>query len=346
MEYIIRRCKDPSHVAVACISNGVVTAGALYRPHPAVPKPSDGAGGTTLTEAFAELVFLSVETSAQVGGLGTRLINRLKTTLTSQSIPRVLTYADNTALLFFQLQGFTHELTISADDYVGRIGEYKESVLMECVLHADIPYSRLPLMIRSARSAILAPWQAAPAHDTTPHGSTSTTSSPAQGLHHGTPTTAGTARFLAPSAPSPLPLQPLPSVHPLRLGQRLETALAIPGCTRRELNDERYQTTDHGAGLGARLVPLELGSMRLADPSTGVSAQLEEGFAQHRLPPGSGAASLPVDQALLAKTSGRRACDYYSDGPQVVADLHRLGLASKLLLDGTSLKNALRQTAA
>jgi hypothetical protein len=44
---------------------------------------------------------------------------------------------------------------MAAEDYTDRIGEYDGAVLHECVLHPELPYSRLPQLIRSTRSAIL-----------------------------------------------------------------------------------------------------------------------------------------------------------------------------------------------
>ena len=43
----------------------------------------------------------------------------LKTELVRQSLPRILTFADNFAISFFQLQGFTHKLTIDEAAAIG-----------------------------------------------------------------------------------------------------------------------------------------------------------------------------------------------------------------------------------
>ena len=87
--YISKLVVDPTHVAISCVSNGIVVAGALYRPHTSVPVPvpppqakgngkgkakvtaavpPSAADPSAMTEPFAELVFFAVDEKMQVGG--------------------------------------------------------------------------------------------------------------------------------------------------------------------------------------------------------------------------------------------------------------------------------------
>ena len=94
----------------------------------------------------------------QVGGLGTRLMNHLKEELLRQGYQRFLVYADDTALSFFLNAGCANQLTIQKADYDGRIGVYDEATLMECMLQPAVPYTRIPLLIRTARATIMSAW--------------------------------------------------------------------------------------------------------------------------------------------------------------------------------------------
>ena len=110
------------------------------------------------TEAFAELSFFCVDTARQVEGLGTRLMHRLKAELVRMGLPKILVYADSGAISFFQAQGFTHHVTVGEADLEGRIAHYVDSALMECALVEGLPYTRLPLLVRRARTRMLNKW--------------------------------------------------------------------------------------------------------------------------------------------------------------------------------------------
>jgi len=59
---------------------------------------------------FIEVVFLAVRTDQQVHGYGSRLMNQLKTWAQQNDYFHLLTYADNSAIGYFQRQGFTEEI--------------------------------------------------------------------------------------------------------------------------------------------------------------------------------------------------------------------------------------------
>jgi len=309
----------PSHVALACLSRGTVTAGALYRPHPSVERP-DGRGGVTRTAAFAELVFLSVEKANQVHGLGSRLLGRLKGAVLAQGLTRILTYADNTALSFFASHGFSPALTADPLDYRDVIGEYNDSVLMECVLDPAVPYARLPLMIRRARTLLLHAQANSHEH--------------AQGQEDaGAQSYAGAdgeARLVAtPSRLLPAPPQP-------HIGAHLERAIRDLG---RELADPADLRTDHGFGRG-RLVPQQFHS--LAGGSAGVAGEhsrLQSALAAFLA---SGAPEALQTERTLTAALERAECCFYSAGEQALGDLHREALTPILCQQSNPLRLALQ----
>jgi histone acetyltransferase len=59
---------------------------------------------------YIEVVFLAVRTDQQVHGYGSRLMNQLKTWAQKYEYYHMLTYADNSAIGYFQRQGFTEEI--------------------------------------------------------------------------------------------------------------------------------------------------------------------------------------------------------------------------------------------
>ena len=98
--YAMHSLLDPAHVAIACVYDGALAAGCVYKPHylprmapaPAAAAPPADAGAAASstsafevfeppTDSFAELLFFCVESSRQVKGLGTRMMNRLKAVL-------------------------------------------------------------------------------------------------------------------------------------------------------------------------------------------------------------------------------------------------------------------------
>ena len=65
------------------------------------------------------------------------------------------------ALGFFQKQGYTHNVAFEPARYLeAGVIEYDRTVLMECELHAEIPYARLPHFLRTARAARMREWAA------------------------------------------------------------------------------------------------------------------------------------------------------------------------------------------
>ena len=145
--YFTEMLFNPRHIAIACILRGELVAGLLYRPHahvdapPAVDECTQGATCPAGSAAFAELIFFAVDSKRQVGGLGSRLMSRLKAELLRQGISRIVTYADDNAISFFHSQGFTHKLSRSNEAY-SQMGQYVQATMMEAIQYREIPYAQ------------------------------------------------------------------------------------------------------------------------------------------------------------------------------------------------------------
>jgi histone acetyltransferase len=103
---------------------------------------------------FGEIAFLAVTGNEQVKGLGTRLMNHLKSYCQSIDIYRFLTYADNYAIGYFKKQGFSKEITLEDDKYKGYIKDYDGGTLMECVLRPEINYLDVQGMTKIQRAKV------------------------------------------------------------------------------------------------------------------------------------------------------------------------------------------------
>ncbi|WIA13916.1 hypothetical protein OEZ85_002487 [Tetradesmus obliquus] len=135
-EYICRLLLDRRHRSCALVGrNGAVLGGITYRVFP--------------QQGLGEIAFCAVAASQQVRGFGTRLMNHAKAMARDRDgIRYFLTYADNNAVGYFKKQGFTREITLPRDRWVGFIKDYDGGTLMEAVLHPKLPYTGLVDMFR------------------------------------------------------------------------------------------------------------------------------------------------------------------------------------------------------
>lgn len=95
------------------------------------------------SQRFAEIVFLAIMTSEQVKGLGTRLMNRLKSHAQREGLQYFMTYADNLAIEFFKKQGFSLKGFMPEPRWKGYIKDYSGSTPMQCQIHPQIDYVNL-----------------------------------------------------------------------------------------------------------------------------------------------------------------------------------------------------------
>ena len=141
-EYIARLVFDRRHRTLLALKNERVVGGVCYRPFHA--------------QQFAEIAFCAVTSSEQVKGYGTRLMNHLKEAAKLDSIHHFLTYADNYAIGYFRKQGFTKQVAMPPEQWVGYIKDYDGGTLMECTIQSAVNYLDVPGMVAAQREWLLA----------------------------------------------------------------------------------------------------------------------------------------------------------------------------------------------
>lgn len=127
-EYIARLVYDRSHLSMAVVRKPLTVVGGItYRPFD--------------NRAFAEIVFCAISSTEQVRGYGAHLMNHLKDYVRATSpINYFLTYADNYAIGYFKKQGFTKEITLDKNVWMGYIKDYEGGTLMQCSMLPRIRY--------------------------------------------------------------------------------------------------------------------------------------------------------------------------------------------------------------
>ena len=141
-EYIARLVFDRKHRSMVAVKNDRVVGGICYRPF--VP------------QRFGEIAFCAITSSEQVKGYGTRLMNHLKEAVKRDGLTNFLTYADNYAIGYFKKQGFSKNISMSPDRWVGYIKDYDGGTLMECSMHSNVNYLDISGMVSKQREAVFA----------------------------------------------------------------------------------------------------------------------------------------------------------------------------------------------
>jgi histone acetyltransferase len=177
--YIARLVFDRRHKSLAILSDDPqqkggdeeIIGGICYRAFPQM--------------RFAEIAFCAVNSSHQVKGYGTKLMNLLKRHGVTEGIEYFITYADNYAIGYFKKQGFTkvgpsgsicrfgslrasflpfhsmyfyslpQSISMPKGRYNGLIKDYDGGTMMECYIHPSIDFTRIPEMIKSQRDFIM-----------------------------------------------------------------------------------------------------------------------------------------------------------------------------------------------
>ena len=140
-EYIVRLVLDPRHHSMICLKNNAVIGGITYRPF--------------WRQNMGEIAFCAVSANEQVKGYGTRLMNHLKEYVCDkEAMTHLITFADNNAVGYFQKQGFTKDVMMEREKWVGYIKEYDGGTIMECHLSAQVSYTEFPVMIRKQRATV------------------------------------------------------------------------------------------------------------------------------------------------------------------------------------------------
>jgi histone acetyltransferase len=139
-EYIVRLVFDSRHISLAIFRNGRLIGGVCYRPYP--------------TRRFGEIAFLAISGTDQVRGYGTILMNNLKRHAQENGIEYFLTYADNFAIGYFQKQGFSKNIAMPKERWMGYIKDYDGGTLMECYIHPGFDYLSAKKIISAQRKYV------------------------------------------------------------------------------------------------------------------------------------------------------------------------------------------------
>ncbi|KAG1653006.1 Histone acetyltransferase KAT2A [Nymphon striatum] len=132
--YITRLVFDPKHRTLALIKDNRVIGGICFR--------------MFLSQGFTEIVFCAVTSNEQVKGYGTHMMNHLKDYHVRNGVLNFLTYADEFAIGYFKKQGFSKEIKMPKQAYLGYIKDYEGATLMECELNAHIIYTEFTSVLR------------------------------------------------------------------------------------------------------------------------------------------------------------------------------------------------------
>mmetsp|Transcript_10716 Transcript_10716/g.16240 ORF Transcript_10716/g.16240 Transcript_10716/m.16240 type:complete len:433 (+) Transcript_10716:87-1385(+) len=139
-EYIVRLVFDRRHFSLAIKKDGVIIGGICYRPY--------------MDQRFAEIAFCAVNSTEQVRGFGTILMNHLKYRVQKENIEYFLTFADNYAIGYFQKQGFSKNISMPKERWMGYIKEYDGANLMECYIHPAVDYLNVSKLVAYQRAFI------------------------------------------------------------------------------------------------------------------------------------------------------------------------------------------------
>jgi histone acetyltransferase len=143
-DYIARLVYDRNHTSVAIVKNPLeVVGGVMY-------KSFNG-------RHFAEIIFLAISSDQQVKGYGALLMSHLKDYVKATSdIMYFLTYADNYAIGYFKKQGFTKEITLAKNVWMGFIKDYEGGTIMQCSMLPRIRYLEMGRMLLKQKECVLA----------------------------------------------------------------------------------------------------------------------------------------------------------------------------------------------
>ncbi|KAL0634910.1 histone acetyltransferase [Maublancomyces gigas] len=143
-DYIARLVYDRTHLSMAIVKKPLeayVFRGITYRPFKG--------------RQFAEIVFCAISSDQQVRGYGAHLMSHLKDYVKATSdVMHFLTYADNYAIGYFKKQGFTKEITLDKQKWMGYIKDYEGGTIMQCSMIPRIRYLEAARMLAKQKEAV------------------------------------------------------------------------------------------------------------------------------------------------------------------------------------------------
>jgi histone acetyltransferase len=131
--YITRLVFNEHHRTVLLLRDGVVLGGVTFRPFTE----------RTTDPPFAEIAFCAISTQEQIRGFGSHVMAHVKTYLQAIGVHHILTYADNSAIGYFQRQGFTREINLNPATWRRCIKDYQGATLIHCKIMPDVDYLRI-----------------------------------------------------------------------------------------------------------------------------------------------------------------------------------------------------------
>lgn len=130
-QYIIRTIFSKNHTSCMEFLNGKLVGVITFRNFKSY-------------KTLIELVFCVVDSASQANGMGAKLISRFKTYCQSIGVKYILTYADITALRFFEKQGFTFNIPKALSSIFDKyIKSYNGAALMSTTIYPEIDYLHL-----------------------------------------------------------------------------------------------------------------------------------------------------------------------------------------------------------
>lgn len=145
--YIVRLIMDRIHESIIILKNvgegkpKQLIGGVVYRPF--------------YEQKFFEIAFLTIVTTEQYKGYGTRIMNVLKHYAQAKNIDYFVTYADNHAIEYFKKQGFSTKLRIPEEQYKGYIKHYDGGTIMDCYINKKIDFKNISTIMRKQKEFIM-----------------------------------------------------------------------------------------------------------------------------------------------------------------------------------------------
>mmetsp|Transcript_16918 Transcript_16918/g.18883 ORF Transcript_16918/g.18883 Transcript_16918/m.18883 type:complete len:204 (+) Transcript_16918:94-705(+) len=145
--YIVRLIMDRIHESIIILKKvgddrpKELIGGVVYRPF--------------YEQKFFEIAFLTIVTTEQYKGYGTRIMNVLKNYAQSKDIDYFVTYADNHAIEYFKKQGFSTKLRIPEEQYKGYIKHYDGGTIMDCYINKYIDFKNISQIMKKQKEFIM-----------------------------------------------------------------------------------------------------------------------------------------------------------------------------------------------
>lgn len=145
--YIVRLIMDRIHESIIILKKvgdgrpKELIGGVVYRPF--------------YDQSFFEIAFLTIVTTEQYKGYGTRIMNVLKSYAQSKNVDYFVTYADNHAIEYFKKQGFSTKLRIPEEQYKGYIKHYDGGTIMDCYINKKIDFKNISIIMKRQKEFIM-----------------------------------------------------------------------------------------------------------------------------------------------------------------------------------------------